>query len=363
MTLTVVSDEPLAPRTSLELGGSADALVEVSTVAELAEALNWAETSARTVRVLGGGSNVVIADEGVPGLVVVPALRGIDVDRSGDGAVVVAAAGETWDDVVAETVAEGLLGLECLSGIPGTVGATPIQNVGAYGVEASDVIEWVEVNDRMTGEVTRLSPSRCSFGYRTSCFRQRPGRWIVTKVAFRLRTTGRPVIRYPELERAVGTGGTPSDAAVVRDAVIGLRRAKGMVLEAGAPRSVGSFFVNPVIDAGTLAVVEAVAVDGDAVPRFPAGEHLFKIPAAWLVENAGFGRGYRRGPVGVSEHHALALVHHREGRTRDLLSLATSIRDGVERRFGLRLRPEPVFWGFRSSDPLETPVGPLDGAA
>lgn len=347
------SPEPLSPRTSLELGGSAEDLVEVSTVAEMAEALEWATNAGRTVSILGGGSNVVIADEGVSGLVLVPALRGIDIDRSGDGAVVIAAAGEAWDDVVAVTVTEGLMGLECLSGIPGTVGATPIQNVGAYGVEVSDVIEWVEVFDREAGYVTRLEPARCSFGYRTSCFRQCPNRSIVTRVAFRLRTDGRPVIRYAELERAVGSGGTPPDAATVRQAVMALRRGKGMVLETGAPRSVGSFFVNPIVDAQCLAAVEKAAGDGNAVPRFPAGESLFKIPAAWLIEHAGFGRGYRRGSVGVSEHHALALVHHGGGRTRDLVALAVAIRDGVEQRFGIRLRPEPVFWGFAGADPLD----------
>ncbi len=355
VTLTIGSNVPLSPRTSLELGGSAESLVEVSTVAEIAEALEWAKTSGRTVLILGGGSNVVIADEGVEGLVLVPALRGIDIDRSGNGAVVIAAAGEKWDDVVAETATEGLMGLECLSGIPGTVGATPIQNVGAYGVEVSDVIEWVEVYDRRAGKVVRLAPQQCSFGYRTSCFRQRPDRSIVTRVAFRLRAYGRPVFRYPELERVVGSGsgGGPPDAMTVREAVMALRRGKGMVLESGAPRSVGSFFVNPIVDARGLAAVEKVAGDGNAVPRFPAGELHFKIPAAWLIENAGFGRGYRRGLVGVSEHHALALVHHGGGRTRDLVALAAAIRDGVEQRLGIRLRPEPVFWGFAGADPLD----------
>jgi len=280
--LHFLSHEPLAPRTSLELGGPAKALVEVSTVTEMAEALEWAKTSDRTVWVLGGGSNVVIADEGVEGLVLVPALRGIDVDRSGNGAVVIAAAGEAWDDVVAETLTEGLMGLECLSGIPGTVGATPIQNVGAYGVEISDVIEWVEVFDREAGTVIRLAPQQCSFGYRTSCFRQYPNRSIVTRVAFRLRADGRPVIRYAELERTVGSGGTPPDAVTVRQAVMALRRGKGMVLETGAPRSVGSFFVNPIVDAQGLAAVEKAAGNGNAVPHFPA--------AAWLIENACFCR-------------------------------------------------------------------------
>ncbi|MEN8163610.1 MAG: UDP-N-acetylmuramate dehydrogenase, partial [Acidobacteriota bacterium] len=257
--LTIRSHEPLAPRTSLELGGSAEGLVEVCSVAELAESLEWAKTSGRTVWVLGGGSNVVVADDGVAGLVIVPALRGIDIDRSGDGAVVIAAAGETWDDVVAETVSEGLMGLECLSGIPGTVGATPIQNVGAYGVETSEVIEWVEVFDREAGVVTRMSPVECSFGYRTSCFRQYPDRSIVTRVAFRLRATGRPVVRYAELERFVGVGDTPPDVMAVREAVMALRRGKGMVLETGAPHSAGSFFLNPIVDAQTLAEVEEAA--------------------------------------------------------------------------------------------------------
>ncbi len=349
--LNFLSHEPLAPRTSLELGGSAESLVEVGTVSELTEALEWAKALGRTVWVLGDGSNVVVADEGVEGLVIVPALRGIDIDRSGNGAVVSAAAGETWDDVVAETASEGLMGLECLSGIPGTVGATPIQNVGAYGVEVSDVIEWVEIFDRKAGIVGRLSAMQCSFGYRMSFFRENPDRMVVTRVAFRLRTTGRPVIRYSELEKSLGGGGTPPDVMAVREAVMALRRGKGLVLENGAPRSVGSFFVNPVVDAGLLSDVEAAAGCGKSVPSFPIAEGLFKIPAAWLIEDAGFDRGYRQGAVGISEHHALALVHHGGGRSRDLLAMAAAIRDGVEQRFGLRLRPEPVFWGFEGEIP------------
>ena len=239
---------------------------------------------------------------------------------------------------------------------PGTVGATPIQNVGAYGVEVSDVIEWVEVFDREARQLTRLSPPSCSFGYRMSCFRQHPDRSIVIRVAFRVRTAGLPVIRYPELERAVGSGGSPAHARAVRDAVMALRRAKGMVLEVGAPRSVGSFFVNPILDAKVLAAVEAAAGSENAVPCFQSGEGLFKVPAAWLIENVGFDCGYRQGSVGVSEHHALALVHHGGGRSRDLVALAAAIRSGVEKRFGLRLRPEPVFWGFASFDPLKGAV-------
>ncbi len=345
--------EPLATRTSLDLGGRAESLVEVTTVAQLAEAIEWARSSGSTVCVLGGGSNVVIADEGVGGLVIVPNLGGIDIERTAAGANVVASAGEVWDDVVAETVSRGLMGLECLSGIPGSVGATPIQNVGAYGVEVSDVIEWVEVFDRRAGKVSRKSAKECSFGYRTSLFRKNPKRSIVTKVAFSLRTTGRPVIRYPELEKAVSCRGQRPDVMAVRDVVLDLRRSKGMVAENGAPRSAGSFFVNPFIDTQTMAAVEAAAGDAGPVPRFQAGEGFFKIPAAWLIENSGFSRGYRQGAVGISKFHALALVHHGGGRSRDLVALAGAIREGVERRFGLRLRPEPVFWGFPQSDPLD----------
>lgn len=349
--LNFLSDEPLAPRTSLELGGWAERLVEVTSVAELAESLEWAMSSAEKVKVLGGGSNVVVADEGVSGLVVVPALRGIEIDRRGDDALVVAAAGEIWDDVVAETVSEGLIGLECLSGIPGTVGATPIQNVGAYGVEVSDVIEWVDVFDRTTGGVSRMRPLQCSFGYRTSRFRHDPDRSIVTGVAFRLASRGRPVIRYPELEGACGGGGARPNVSEIREAVMSLRRSKGMVLESGAPRSAGSFFINPVVDAESLARVETAAGSDGTVPRYAVDGGLFKIPAAWLIEKAGFERGFRRGRVGVSEHHALALVHHGGGRSDDLVALAAAIRDGVERHFGLRLRPEPVFWGFAGGTP------------
>jgi UDP-N-acetylmuramate dehydrogenase len=351
--LRIQNAVPLGPRTTLELGGRAEVLIEVGSLSELDEALKWATDSSRSVKVLGGGSNVVIADEGCAGVVVVPTLRGIDIDRRGNHVLVTAAAGEVWDEVVSRTVSEGVIGLECLSGIPGTVGATPIQNVGAYGVEISDVLEWVEVVDRTSGDVSRLSAAECAFGYRTSWFKQNPDQLIVTRVAFRLQSGGLPVIRYRELQRAVEMDGSSPDASVVRDTVMALRRAKGMVLEENAPRSVGSFFVNPLVDAETLAIVEEKAGSEEIVPRFEAGEHLFKIPAAWLIERAGFCRGFRQGPVGISEHHALALVHHGGGRTADLVALATAIRDGVASLFGLRLRPEPVFWGFGDAHPLD----------
>ncbi len=350
--LRIQNAVPLGPRTTLELGGRAEVLIEVGSLLELDEALKWAKDSSSSVKVLGGGSNVVIADEGYAGVVIVPVLRGIDIDRRGDRVLVTAAAGEVWDEVVAQTVSEGLIGLECLSGIPGTVGATPIQNVGAYGVEVSDVLEWVEVVDRASGCVSRRSAAECEFGYRTSWFKQNPDQLIVTRVAFRLQAGGLPVIRYRELQQAVGMDEAAPDASVVRDVVMALRQAKGMVLEADAPGSAGSFFVNPLVGTETLASIEEATGSEETVPRFETGEHLFKIPAAWLIERAGFCRGFRQGPVGISEHHALALVHHGGGRTADLVALATAIRDGVALLFGLRLRPEPVFWGFGDVHPL-----------
>lgn len=337
----------------MNLGGPAARLVSVRQSKALEEALEWAAREEWAVRILGGGSNLVVADRGVDGLVITPDFRGVDVDLIDDGAIVVVGAGESLDDLVARTVDEGLVGLECLSGIPGTVGATPIQNVGAYGVEAAEVLAWIDAFDRRTGRCDRMAPEACGFGYRTSCFRANPDRWVVLRVAFRLRRGGAPALRYPELRRMVESraGGPSPDGPAVRDAVLTLRRAKGMVLDEHSPGTAGSFFVNPVVGDEALARIDA-AVPEDSPPAFEIGPGATKVSAAWLIEQAGFARGTRRGSVGVSKHHALALVHYGGGRTRDLVGLASAIREAVHRRFGIRLRPEPVFWGFSEGDPL-----------
>jgi UDP-N-acetylmuramate dehydrogenase len=346
VALAVTTDVPLAPLTTLELGGSAGFFARAESEETMAEALRWAAARGLPVFVLGGGSNLVVADAGFPGLVLQAVPRGLDFQDDGR---VVAAAGQPWDALVAEAVGRGLAGLECLSGIPGLVGATPIQNVGAYGQEVSETIAGVRVLDRATGDVIELPPAACAFGYRDSAFKHAPDRHLVLAVTFALRPGGAPTVRYPELQQ--GLAG-PASLAQVRATVLALRRKKSMVLDPADEnrRSAGSFFMNPIVPAAEAARVAAQAVadglvaDAAQVPRFPAGDRV-KLAAGWLIERAGIARGYRRGPVGISSRHALALVHHGGGRTADLLALAREVRDRVLDRFGVRLVPEPVFLG------------------
>jgi UDP-N-acetylmuramate dehydrogenase len=339
---------PLAPWCTLGVGGPARFFVEARDEAAVTAALAWARARGLGVRVLGGGSNLVVADEGVDALVVRLALRGVEA-QEGDGAVAVtAAAGEPWDDLVRDTVARGWAGLECLSGIPGLVGATPIQNVGAYGQEVAETITAVRALDTRTGAVVALAPARCGFAYRDSLFKSRaPDRYVVLAVTYRLQPGGAPAVRYAELARHLaGHGVTTPTLADVRASVLAIRRAKSMVLEAGDPnrRSCGSYFVNPVVTAAEAARVEARAGD-PAMPRWPERDGRVKLSAAWLIERAGFRRGQTDGPVGLSTRHALAIVAHDGATARHVLDFARRVQAAVEARFGVRLRPEPVVWG------------------
>lgn len=354
----------LASFTTLGLGGAARFLAPVGGEAEAVEAARWAAGRRVAVHVLGGGSNLVVADSGIDGLVIRTAGRGVQVAGGAGQVLATAAAGEPWDELVARCVAEGWQGIECLSGIPGTVGATPIQNVGAYGQEVAETIRAVRVLDLRTLACHTLSDRDCAFSYRESVFRQQPGRFLVLAVTFALRPGGAPVLRYAELERAMATGHAVPTLRAVHEAVMELRRGKSMLVEPDDPfsRSVGSFFVNPVVDPATASGVAARAVagglasDAAAVPRHDTADGQVKLSAAWLVEKAGFPRGTRRGTVGVSPHHALALVHHGSGSAAELVALARDIRAAVRARFALDLRPEPVFWGFPTSDPTRPPA-------
>jgi len=346
--LTIERDVPLAPRSTLGVGGAARFYARVESEAQLLEALSWADARDVEVRVLGGGSNIVIADAGYPGLVIELALRGIGVDARGEEIEARAAAGEPWDDFVAAMVARNFQGLECLSGIPGRVGATPIQNVGAYGQEVSETIVEVSAIDRQRGTRITFGNAECAFGYRDSRFKSREaGRYLVTEVCFRLRTGGAPALRYAELERAFAGKSRPS-LTEVRDTVIALRRNKSMVLDPRDPnaRSCGSFFVNPVLSRAAYAEFSARAKDEQSIPTFPQSDGSMKLAAAWLIEHAGFERGMRDGAVGLSTKHALAIVAHEGARAADVLGFAERIRAGVRARFGVELHPEPVFWGF-----------------
>jgi UDP-N-acetylmuramate dehydrogenase len=321
--------EPLAGLTTLRVGGPAGVLLEARTEDELVEAV----LTHPDALVLGGGSNVVLPDEGLPEVVLV---RTAGVEVHGDELVV--AAGEDWDALVARSVAEGRVGLEALSGIPGTVGASPIQNVGAYGAEVASVITAVRVLDRRTRSVVELSPQECGFAYRHSTFKAHPGRWVVLAVRLRLATgeLGAPV-RYAELASRLGVDlGERAPATEVREAVLALRRGKGMVLDPADPDTVsaGSFFTNPVL---------AQAPPG--APCWPEADGRVKVSAAWLIEQAGFGKGWGNGRAGLSTKHTLALVNRGGASADDLLAVARAVRDGVRERFGITLVHEPVLVG------------------
>jgi UDP-N-acetylmuramate dehydrogenase len=318
-------------------------MIDVATEADVVAAVR---EGGEGLFVLGGGSNVVVGDDGAPGLVARIAMRGVDAKREGGRVVVDVAAGEDWDAFVERAVNEGWRGVECLAGIPGLVGGTPIQNVGAYGQEVGDTIVSVRAYDRSAGAFTVMAAKDCGFGYRASVFKRRD-RWIVTSVrfAFDVGEESAPV-RYAELSKALGVReGERAPMRRVRETVIRLRRGKGMVLDPADPDSVsaGSFFTNPVVDERTAAEVEARA--GLRPPRFDAGEGKWKLAAAWLVERAGFVKGWGEGRAGVSSKHALALVNRGGATAAELIAAAHTIRDGVRSRFGVELEPEPVFVG------------------
>jgi UDP-N-acetylmuramate dehydrogenase len=336
----------LAPLTTLRLGGPAGRLVEARTEEELVTAVREADAAGEPLLVLAGGSNVVIADAGFPGTVVL--LRTAGITRDGDALRV--QAGEAWDAVVARTVAEGLQGFECLSGIPGSTGATPIQNVGAYGQDVSETVTWVRVLDRATGSVVTMPAAECGFDYRTSVFKKDPRR-IVLEVAFRLQQQPESgPLRYAELARAldVPVGGT-ARLADVREAVLTLRRGKGMVVDPADPDSVsaGSFFTNPILSPDAFAALEARA--GAAPPAFPEPDGRIKTSAAWLIGRAGFARGDGDGRVGISSKHSLALVNRGGATTAELVALARAIAVRVRERLDVELVPEPVFVGLNWS--------------
>ncbi len=343
---------PLASWTTIGLGGPARFFFSATGVEELCQALAWARDEGLPVHILGGGSNTIFADEGYPGLVLHIALRGVEVHKAGEWVEVTAAAGEPWDELVRTCVEQGWGGVECLSGIPGQVGATPVQNVGAYGQEVAETLVFLVALDRQTLREVRFSGPECGFGYRRSRFKEEDrGRYVITSVTYRLAVEGRPAVRYAELRRyleehtdlaALGSG-RPALLAV-REAVLALRRSKSMLVDPDDPhsRSAGSFFLNPTLTPDRARRLEERwrALGGEEpLPFFPSAEGI-RVPAAWLVEQAGFRRGYRHGHVGISAHHALALVNY-GGTMGELLNLAEEIREAVYARFGLWLEVEP----------------------
>jgi UDP-N-acetylmuramate dehydrogenase len=348
------SNVPLAPFSTMGVGGPARWYVEARDEDAVRSALEWAERRGVPVRVLGGGSNLVIADAGVDGLVLRVAIRGVSAREADRAIELTAAAGEPWDDVVRLTVERGWAGLECLSGIPGLVGATPIQNVGAYGQEVSETVAAVRVLDRATRTVAMLDPAACGFAYRDSAFKSRtPDRYVVLAVTYRLRPSGAPTVRYADVERHLAERGIDqAGLADVRKAVIEIRRAKSMVLDPDDPnrRSCGSFFVNPIVSRAEADRIAAVS-GAETMPRWPEpGGQRVKLAAAWLVERAGFARGHADGAAGISTRHTLAIVAREGARAADVVRVAHRVRDAVRARFGVDLAPEPVFWGFARAE-------------
>jgi len=341
----------LADYTTLHLGGAARYFCECSSVDELRSALQFAKGKNIRTHILGGGSNTIFIDEGFNGLIVRIGLKGISFVRDGNDILVSAKAGEDWESFVAMTVEKGFAGIECLSGIPGSVGATPIQNVGAYGQEVKDTIESVKVLEIQSLEERIFQNSDCKFSYRESRFKTNDaGKYIVTEVVFRLRSNGRPSTNYPEVQKMIEQSVSLSSLAdgkeslsAVRNIVLSLRKKKSMVIDSNDPntRSVGSFFLNPIVDNETLLSVrhqwEKIG-DGTPVPTFAFGEKQ-KIPAAWLIEKSGFRKGYKKNGVGISENHTLALVNY-GGTTTSLLLLAEEIQQGVKKVFTIHLQLE-----------------------
>ena len=336
----------LAELTTLRLGGPAAHVVEVVEEQQLVDAVMIADEAGDPALIVAGGSNLVVADEGVSVTVILIRTHGISVDSDAcSGAMVTVQAGENWDDFVAHAIAQGWVGVEALSGIPGSVGATPIQNVGAYGQDVSQTIASVRAYDRFDTKIRTFAAADCGFSYRHSRFKAEPQRYVVLSVTFQfaLGDLGAP-IAYAELARTLGVGvGDRAPSAAVREAVLGLRRGKGMVLdpEDHDTWSAGSFFTNPLLDA------EQAATLPDDAPRYPQPDGTIKTSAAWLIERSGFSKGFGEGPARLSTKHTLALTNRGEATTADLLTLAREIRSGVEAKFGVTLVNEPVLVGCR----------------
>jgi UDP-N-acetylmuramate dehydrogenase len=350
---------PLAPMTTLGIGGPARYFVEVSTTEALIAGVEWAEAASVPLFVLGGGSNILVADSGFAGLVLRVSIRGVETRIEDDTVLVSAGAGEEWDSLVARCVNSNWVGFECLSGIPGRVGATPIQNVGAYGQETSETLVSVQALDLTTSTLVELSASECEFGYRTSGFKTRDrDRFIITRVNYRLGTTARPAIRYAELEKYLAERGLNDPGpADVREAVLMIRRRKAMVIDPIDidSRSAGSFFVNPTVTHDECERIQhrvsGFVGTGGMMPVFPVADDKVKLSAAWLIELAGINRGYVHGNVGTSAKHALAIINRGGGTANEVLELKKMIQARVFDQFGVGLAPEPIFVGFETGSP------------
>jgi len=337
---------PLAPFTTFGIGGPARWFVEAASEEEIADAAAWARHREVALFVLGGGSNLLVSDKGFDGLVLHVAVKG--VEQQGD--LFRVGAGEDWDGCMEQTIQAGYAGLECLAGIPGTAGGTPVQNVGAYGQEVSSVIECVRAFDLVNHEFLEFTATECEFAYRRSRFNSTDrGRFIVTRVDYRLTLGGLPLLTYADLKAYFEGWDTVPSLIEVASAVRSIRQAKGMLLVEGDPdcRSAGSFFKNPVVSTDVAERVRAIAASSGAPLRvYPGDDGLVKIPAAWLIEQAGFPKGYALGEAGISSRHTLALINRGGATAEAILALAHLIAAAVDARFDIRLEMEPVMAGF-----------------
>jgi len=351
--LRIQENIPLAPLTTFHVGGPARYFVEAHSEHDVMEAVAHAAASKLPLFVLGGGSNLVVSDQGWPGLVLKVSLAGVEFEGDRQRMLFHAGAGESWDDFVALTVSKNCGGLECLSGIPGTVGGTPVQNVGAYGQEVSETITQVHALEIATGKKLEFSNSECGFAYRTSMFNStHRDKYIVLDVAYRLHRNGNPKIAYADLKNFFAANSSPT-LQQVRDAVRSIRQSKAMLIVSGDEdcRSAGSFFKNPIVSEAEATRLETVAqkfAPAALLPRYPAANGHVKLAAAWLVEQAGFQKGYGLGPVGISRKHTLAIVNRGGATAKDIVALKDEIQKKVFDTWGITLQPEPVFVGFET---------------
>jgi UDP-N-acetylmuramate dehydrogenase len=343
---------PLAPLTTFQVGGPARYFVDAHSEHEVSEAVAYASARKLPLFVLGGGSNLLVSDNGWPGLVLKVSKAGVEFEGDRQKMVFHAGAGENWDDLVALAVSKNCGGLECLSGIPGTVGGTPIQNVGAYGQEASETITRVHALEIATGKLLNMSNADSGFSYRSSVFNStRRHQYVVLEVSYLLARNGEPRIEYADLKKFFAANSEKPTLQQVRDAVRSIRQSKAMLLVSGDEdcRSAGSFFKNPIVSAAEADRVQAIAekhAPGKPLPRYPAADGQVKLAAAWLVEQSGFSKGYSLGPVGISRKHTLAIVNRGGATAKDILALKDEIEKKVFDVWGLTLQPEPVFVGF-----------------
>ena len=348
--MTIQENVPLAPLTTLQVGGPARYFVEAASEDDVRDTVAFAHEKDVPLFVLGGGSNLVVADSGWPGLVLKVAIRGVTRQEESGAMTFDAGAGKDWDEFVAHAVEENCAGVECLSGIPGSVGGTPVQNVGAYGQEVSETIESVRALDLKENRIVVLSEEACGFRYRTSIFNTSDrGRYIILRVSYRLTPGGVPSLKYTDLQKHFAGWSGPPSLGEVREAVRTIRQSKGMLIVSADPdcRSAGSFFKNPVLtEAQFSALTRRAESKSLKIPSYPALDAQHKVSAAWLVEHSGFSKGFSLGAAAISQKHALALINTGNASAADIVRLKEKIQLSVEAAWGIALEPEPVFVGF-----------------